>query len=110
MDENRADEKSLDYLYEALLCLKTKEECAAFLDDLCTSLELKALSQRMMVAKMLSEKKIYNNIVASTATIRRVNRTLNSKYSGAGYRIVFDRLGSGSVTEVNTGAENGKAD
>ena len=56
MDENRADEKSLDYLYEALLCLKTKEECAAFLDDLCTSLELKALSQRMMVDKMLSEK------------------------------------------------------
>ena len=114
MDENRADEKSLDYLYEALLCLKTKEECAAFLDDLFTSLELKALSQRMMVAKMLSEKKIYNNIVASTgastATISRVNRTLNSKYSGAGYRIVFDRLGSGSVTEVNTGAENGKAD
>ena len=60
------------------------------------------------------KKKIYNNIVASTgastATISRVNRTLNSKYSGAGYRIVFDRLGSGSVTEVNTGAENGKAD
>ena len=55
MDENRADEKSLDYLYEALLCLKTMEECAAFLDDLCTSLELKALSQRMMVAKMLSD-------------------------------------------------------
>ncbi|MGN0641670.1 MAG: YerC/YecD family TrpR-related protein [Huintestinicola sp.] len=96
MDEKRNEEKSMDYLYEAILCLETKEECAAFLDDLCTALELKALSQRMLVAKMLSEKKIYNNIVAetgaSTATISRVNRTLNSKYSGSGYRIVFDRL------------------
>lgn len=117
MDENRADEKSLDYLYEAILCLETKEECAAFLDDLCTSLELKALSQRMLVAKMLSEKKIYNNIVASTgastATISRVNRTLNSKYSGNGYRIVFDRLGdknTDSILGVNTGAESGKAE
>ena len=113
MDENRADERSLEYLYEALLCLETKEECAAFLDDLCTSLELKSLSQRMLVAKMLTEKKIYNNIVASTgastATISRVNRTLNSKYSGQGYKIVFQRLGCGSDSGVNTGAE-GKAE
>ena len=112
MDENRADEKCLDYLYEAFLSLETKEECAAFLDDLCTSLELKALSQRMLVAKTLSEKKIYNNIVASTgastATISRVNRTLNSKYSGSGYKIVFDRLKdrtTESILGVNTGAE-----
>ena len=117
MDENRADERSLDYLYEALLCLKTKEECADFLDDLCTSLELKSLSQRMLVAKMLSEKKIYNNIVASTgastATISRVNRTLNSKYSGKGYKIVFERLADKDVDTilgVNTGAENGGAE
>lgn len=96
MNENSTDEKSLNYLYEAFLCLETKEECAAFLDDLCTTLELKSLSQRMQVAKMLSEKKIYNNIVASTgastATISRVNRTLNSKYSGGGYKIVMQRL------------------
>ena len=96
MNDNCTDEKSMNYLYEAFLCLETKEECAAFLDDLCTSLELKSLSQRMQVAKMLSEKKIYNNIVASTgastATISRVNRTLNSKYSGQGYKIVFERL------------------
>lgn len=115
MDENRTDERSLDFLYEAVLSLETKEECAAFLDDLCTSLELKSLSQRMLVAKMLSEKKIYNNIVAatgaSTATISRVNRTLNSKYSGSGYRTVFERLGNittDRILGVNSGAENGK--
>lgn len=115
MDENRAEEKSMEYLYEAILCLKTKEECAAFLDDLCTSLELKALSQRMLVAKMLTEKKIYNNIVAttgaSTATISRVNRTLNSKYSGEGYRVVFERLkesGADELIGINTGEEADK--
>lgn len=114
MDENRIDEVSLDYLYKAILSLETKEECAAFLDDLCTSQELKALSQRMLVAKMLSEKKIYNNIVASTgastATISRVNRTLNSKYSGSGYKTVFSRLKdttSDDITGINTGAEKG---
>ncbi len=112
MDENRADEKSLSFLYDAILCLETREECAKFLDDLCTSLELKSLSQRMLVAKMLSEKKIYNNIVASTgastATISRVNRTLNSKYSGEGYRVVFERLKNKTTEDilgVNTGAE-----
>ncbi|MGN0665911.1 MAG: YerC/YecD family TrpR-related protein [Huintestinicola sp.] len=107
MDEKNKEEVSLNFLYEAILSLETKEECAAFLDDLCTSLELKALSQRMLVAKMLSEKKIYNNIVsvtgASTATISRVNRTLNSKYSGNGYRIVFDRIKSSTDDMVSEG-------
>lgn len=96
MDNDKMEEKTLDFLYEAMLTLKTKEECAVFLDDLCTSFELKAISQRLLVAKMLSEKKIYSNIVAatgaSTATISRVNRTLNSRYSGSGYKTVFARL------------------
>ncbi len=116
MEDKRKDEKILEYLYEAILCLETREECAAFLDDLCTTLELKSLSQRMLVAKMLSEKKIYNNIVASTgastATISRVNRTLNSKYSGGGYKIVLERLNDkclDSDSVINTG-EEGKAE
>lgn len=115
MEENRAETKSLEFLYDAILSLETREECAKFMEDLCTSLELKSLSQRMLVAKMLSEKKIYNNIVASTgastATISRVNRTLNSKYSGEGYRIVFERLKditTDDIAGVNTGAEGDK--
>lgn len=110
MIDNGTDEKILDFLYEAVLSLETKEECAAFLDDLCTSLELKSLAQRMLVAKMLSEKKIYNNIVAatgaSTATISRVNRTLNSKYTGQGYRAVLSRLDK--CTEEIIGTDTGK--
>ena len=61
---------------------------------------------------MLREHETYLKIAeqtgASTATISRVNRTLNSKYSGEGYRIVFDRLKNTTTDEilgVNTGAE-----
>ena len=71
-----------------------REECYAFFDDLCTVLELKSLSQRLQVAKMLSEHYVYNDIVAatgaSTATISRVNRSLN--YGADGYEIVFNRM------------------
>ncbi len=88
--------KNLDDLYEAILCLENVEECRLFFKDLCTILELKSLSQRYQVAKMLTEKYVYSDIVeetkASTATISRVNRSLS--YDGAGgYGIVFDRLG-----------------
>ena len=53
-----------------------------------------SLSQRLHVAKMLDSRRVYSDIVqetgASTATISRVNRSLN--YGCDGYRIVFDRL------------------
>ena len=112
MDNDRMEEKTLDFLYEAILSLETKDECAAFLDDLCTSFELKAISQRLLVAKMLSEKKIYSNIVsatgASTATISRVNRTLNSRYSGGGYKTVFGRLENVKSDDFASGNKGGE--
>jgi TrpR-related protein YerC/YecD len=87
--------KNLNELYEAILQLETEEECALFFKDLCTVPELKSLSQRFQVAKLLTENHVYSDIVketgASTATISRVNRSL--AYDGAGgYDIVFDRL------------------
>ncbi|MCC8043252.1 MAG: YerC/YecD family TrpR-related protein [Oscillospiraceae bacterium] len=94
--QRKPDEASLDYLYKAVMCLKTRDECADFFRDLCTTLELKSMSQRLLVAKMLTEENIYNDIVAatgaSTATISRVNRTLNDERSGDGYRTVLERL------------------
>ncbi|MGN0567900.1 MAG: YerC/YecD family TrpR-related protein, partial [Acutalibacteraceae bacterium] len=70
------------------------EECYDFFEDLCTVTELKALSQRIVVAKMLSEKQVYSEIVnktgASTATISRVNRSLN--YGCDGYEKIFERI------------------
>ena len=85
---------NVEYLFRAILALRTMEECDRFFDDLCTVPELKALSQRLQVAKMLSQHKVYSDIVAqtgaSTATISRVNRSLN--YGSDGYTEIFKRL------------------
>ena len=81
-------------LYSAILKLQTVEECYDFFTDLCTFSELKAMEQRFEVAKLLNEGLIYNDILektgASSATISRVNRSLN--YGMGAYRIIFDRM------------------
>ncbi|MBR2275733.1 MAG: TrpR YerC/YecD [Lachnospiraceae bacterium] len=83
-----------DFLFDAVLKLKTREECYAFFEDLCTVNELASFSQRALVAYMLRKKNTYLEIAektgASTATISRVNRALN--YGSDGYDLVFDRL------------------
>ena len=90
--------ESTDYLFKAILSLENEDECYRFFEDLCTSAELKAMSQRLVVAKMLREKKIYTEIVeetgASTATISRVKRALfdNDTY---GYSLVLDKIADG---------------
>ena len=94
---NRLKDESLDSLFEAILTLQNKEECFSFFRDLCTAPELKTMSQRFHVAKMLSEHRVYSDIVeetgASPATISRVNRSLSEDYdSCGGYALVFSRL------------------
>ncbi len=85
---------AVDYLFDAILSLKDKDECYAFFDDICTVNELLSLSQRFEVAAMLHSHKTYLEIAdktgASTATISRVNRSLN--YGNDGYDIVFERI------------------
>ena len=87
-------DKNTDFLFKAILALESPEECYSFFEDLCTVPELKAMSQRLAVAHMLSHKQVYSDIVAqtgaSTATISRVNRSLN--YGCGGYKLLFDRL------------------
>ena len=84
----------VDHLFEAILTLKSKEECYSFFEDLCTVNELLSLSQRFEVAAMLKEHKTYLDIAektgASTATISRVNRSLT--YGNDGYEMVFSRM------------------
>ena len=86
--------ESVDHLFEAILNLQDKEECYLFFEDVCTVNELLSLSQRFEVAKMLRERKTYLEIAektgASTATISRVNRSLN--YGNDGYEMVFKRM------------------
>ncbi len=91
---SKLKELNVEFLFQAILKLETMEECYSFFEDLCTVPELRALSQRLQVAKMLDEHKVYSDIVsetgASTATISRVNRSLH--YGCDGYRVVFERL------------------
>ena len=90
--------EAVDSLCDAVLCLKTREECYIFFEDLCTVNELLSLSQRFEVAEMLRQHKTYLEITektgASTATISRVNRALN--YGNDGYEMVLDRMESQS--------------
>lgn len=84
----------VEQLFKAIMCLKDTEECFEFFEDLCTINELLSLSQRFEVAKMLREQRTYLEIAektgASTATISRVNRSLN--YGNDGYDMVMKRL------------------
>lgn len=85
--------KEVDDLFDAILCLKNREECYRFFEDVCTVNEILSLSQRLEVAGMLRDKKTYLDISkktgASTATISRVNRSLN--YGLDGYALVWER-------------------
>lgn len=85
---------AMDRLFDAILTLKSKEECYSFFEDLCTAGELEAMQQRFEVASMLRDKKTYSEIAektgASTATISRVNRSL--LYGDDGYELVLSRL------------------
>lgn len=87
--------ENTDFLFEGILSLRNIDECYSFFEDLCTVAEIKAITQRMAVAKMLREKKVYSEIVeatgASTATISRVNRSLINGCDA--YDMVFERLG-----------------
>ena len=88
--------EEVDHLFEAILTLENKDECYQFFEDVCTVNELLSLAQRYEVARMLRNKNTYLEIAdktgASTATISRVNRSLN--YGIDGYDMVIERLTS----------------
>ena len=94
MTESKLRNKETDELFEAILMLKDIDECYSFFTDICTAREIQSISQRLHVAKLLKIRKTYSVIEeetgASTATISRVNRSLN--YGSNGYDIVLDNL------------------
>lgn len=85
--------KSTDELCEALLSLETKQECYAFLEDICTIREILDISQRLSIAKMVSEGKkvaeIKQETGVSTATISRIKKCWD--YGTGGYGMIIDR-------------------
>ena len=92
---------AMGYFFDAVLTLKSREECYNFFEDVCTINELFTISQRLMVAKMLKEGKTYIEISevtgASTATISRVNRSL--EYGNDGYSIAMERIEAETIKE-----------
>ncbi|MDD2533585.1 MAG: YerC/YecD family TrpR-related protein [Eubacteriales bacterium] len=94
-------DQDTDLLFKAIMSLKSEQECYDFFEDVCTIAEIKSLSQRLHVARMLREKKTYIEICdstgVSTATISRVNRAL--AYGADGYKLVLDRLDQDAATK-----------
>jgi len=94
MVDERLKDDPTDSLFEAILLLENGEECYSFFQDLATVAEIKALAQRLEVARMLEKDITYSKIEevtgASSATISRVKRSLN--YGADGYKIILDRL------------------
>ena len=90
----RHHQKNIDRLFEAILSLKSMEECYEFFEDACTIKELQEISQRFEVAEQLWDGKSYNEVNqktgASTATICRVKKCL--MYGNSGYRLALDRI------------------
>ncbi len=83
-----------DRLFQALKTMETPDEFYAFFKDLCTANEMIAMKQRFWVAELLEAGYVYSDIVeltgASTATISRVNRCLQTGENG-GYELALER-------------------
>ncbi|PAB59254.1 YerC/YecD family TrpR-related protein [Anaeromicrobium sediminis] len=92
--DSKLKSEFIDELFDAFMLLESKEEYYRFFEDICTIKEIQSLAQRLKVAKLLREKKTYNEIEeitgTSTATISRINRCLS--YGADGYNLVLDRL------------------
>lgn len=92
--DERLHDSLTDAFFEAILLLKSKDDCYRFFEDIATVAEIKALTQRLEVAKMLQRNETYTSITevtgVSTATISRVKRCLN--FGADGYQLVLRRL------------------
>ena len=106
---DKLKDKHLDDLCDAILTLKTREECYSLFEDLCTIAEIKSLAQRFQVAILLAKGHTYTEIFdetgVSTATISRVKRCLD--YGADGYKTVLNRMDLKSGDEEN-GNKEGK--
>ncbi|MBP5493128.1 MAG: helix-turn-helix domain-containing protein [Clostridiales bacterium] len=91
---DKLKDRHMDDLCDAILTLRSREECYALFEDLCTIAEMKSLAQRFQVAILLEKGHTYTEIFeetgVSTATISRVKRCLD--YGADGYKTVLDRM------------------
>ncbi len=84
---------AVDDLCAAFLALRTRDEVAAFLRDVCTVAEIEALSHRLQAARLLAAGLPYvavaERVGGSTTTVTRVAHWL--RHGEGGYRLVLDR-------------------
>jgi TrpR-related protein YerC/YecD len=89
-------DSNIDDLCDALLVLRTRDEAASFLRDICSLHELESLSHRWQAARLVHAGTPYARVAsqlhASTATVTRVAHWLN--HGEGGYRLVLERLGA----------------
>ena len=89
--DTRLKSPEADDLFKAIMRIDNLENCYRFFEDLCTVKEIHAMAQRFEVARLLLQKKTYSEIEdstgASTATISRINRTL--QYGADGYKRIL---------------------
>ncbi len=85
--------EQLDALCDGLLALRTREEAARFLRDICTLSELEALAHRLAAARLIDGGVPYAEVArrvgGSTTTVTRVAHWL--RHGEGGYRLVLDR-------------------
>lgn len=84
--ERRGSRELIPELFDTILKLRTREDCAAFFADLCTEKEVENMAERLAAARMLLEGKTYLQVIEavniSSATLSRVSRCVRN---GTGY-------------------------
>lgn len=85
---------AVDALCDALLAMRTRDEAAALLRDLCTMAELEALGHRLAAARLIDAGVPYAEVArrvgGSTTTVTRVAHWL--RHGEGGYRLALDRV------------------
>ena len=91
MSANNRNTENL--VYKVIASLKNEEEIKMFFDDLCTNKEDEQMTQRLMGAILLLEKKTYQQVTSATdissATLSRVSRCI--QYGSGGYNTLLKR-------------------
>lgn len=92
-DSERRQAAAEDALFDAIISLRTTEECRNFFKDLCTPAELQALVDRWQVVEYLQQdlpyRKIHDLTGVSVTTIGRVARCLVD--GSGGYEVAIER-------------------
>lgn len=90
--EKRPTDELIPELFDTILKLRTREDCAAFFADLCTEKEVENMASRLAAARLLMEGKTYLQVIdavdISSATLSRVSRCVRH---GTGYTRMIDR-------------------